>query len=161
MPAAADVLVSFEDRAPTDRITVVNDAECALGPFTLLLDLEPAPTGLFFDVALGGAGVGVVQPLRIVEGADAVLEPPIVLDGDRLLGVTLRGLAPGGQVVFTVDVDDRAAAGVLGQTRVAGSEMAGALARVSPISAPDRAAEALFEADGAARVPLPDCGPTS
>jgi hypothetical protein len=80
---------------------------------------------LIFDTQNGGIGVEVFQPFQ---SADATLD---VADGAEGLRMPLSGLAGNASTNFTIDVDDRLTASELGQIRVSGSEMQGAVVTVA------------------------------
>ena len=88
------------------------------------IDLRASAGRLIFDTAAGGTGVEVFQPLRD-EGGTAVSD---VVDGAQVIAVTLRDARAGRRAAFSIDVDDRLMASDLGQIRVTGGEMAGAVA---------------------------------
>jgi len=127
-PAAADFAVRFIEGAPKDRFEIVNRAACVRTATDLVIDLRPSAAGLVFDVTGSGAGVEVFQPFELVAGADALVQRPQVGDGDTRVTLSVRRLAPGARIAFTIDVDDTL--GPRGIT-VAGSEIEGALVRVS------------------------------
>lgn len=154
-PALAEIRVSFEDSAPTDIFTISHKGACALGPFTLELDLGGSAGRLYFDTTASGAGVQVYQPFRLVAGAQRVVAISPVGDGDERVQLSFSRFEPGEEVAFTIDVDDRMTAGPLGQTQVAGSEIAGAQIAIGP------EATGRFSANAIARIPTPRCAATS
>jgi len=148
-PARADVQIRFIEGAPVDAFEFTNIGSCDLGPMTLVLDLSPSPAGLIFDATEAGAGVEVFQPLRVREGENRLVSVPKVRDGDTVLSLGFNSLPSGGRVVVTADLDDTLTAGALGQIRVADSEIAGAVMRMTtPLTQ-----AAAF--DGTARAVLP------
>ncbi len=153
-PAAAEVTARFVEGAPNDVFEIDNSGACDFGPLRLDIDLSGAPAGLLFDVTAGGPGVLVFQPLRLVAGAEQVTGLSELADGDRALALDLAGLPAGARIVISVDIDGTLANGPLGQTRVAGAEIAGATLRVVSASS---AASAAFDAGGVARVAVSGC----
>jgi hypothetical protein len=105
-PGAADIAVDFREGAPKDRFTFRNDGACAISNARLVLDLSGSAAGLIFDVTGAGAGVEVFQPLELVTGAETLQSVPAVRDGDNRIEFAVDALPPGGQIAFTIDVDD-------------------------------------------------------
>ncbi|MDB2407531.1 aggregation factor core [Jannaschia sp.] len=143
-PAAADVVVTFDEGAPKDRFTIALEGDCALQSETVVIDLAPAPAGLIFDVTGSGAGIEVFQPFELATGQLARM--PEVRDGDRAVSLEVT-LAPSEAVAFTIDVDDTVSARGI---TVSGAEIAGAVVRVG-------AAEGRFGEDAVARVEMAAC----
>ena len=127
-PAAADMVVRFDEGAPKDRFSITNASGCAFGAMTVKIDLSGSAGGLIFDVTGQGAGVEVFQPLELVSGRDVVAEVPTVADGDTDVSLRLTGLGPNATVAFTIDVDDTAGQS---ETMVNSSEISGAKVTVS------------------------------
>lgn len=125
-PALADIEVKFREGAPTDRFTFTNVGGCDVGPSKLVVDLSGSRAGLIFDTSGSGAGVEVFQPYQTVAGGDVIAEVSPVTDGDSQITLSLRGLAPGQSIAFTIDVDDTLTNSALGQIRVSDAEIAGA-----------------------------------
>jgi nitrous oxidase accessory protein NosD len=149
--AAADIAVQFTESAPKDRFVIQNIGTCATGEATITLVLNGSAGGLIFDVTERGAGVEVFQPFDLVSGAEALTGLPVVEDGDSALVLNVAELAPGAQIVFTIDVDDTASArGIM----VSGAEISGATVNVSR-SGETRLAS--FDQNAAALVALPPC----
>ncbi|MDJ0822326.1 MAG: aggregation factor core [Paracoccaceae bacterium] len=148
--ATAELDVRFVEGAPKDRFVFANAGDCAMGQATILLDLSGSAAGLIFDTTGSGAGVEVFQPLEIVAGAEQLVSPPVVKDGDTRAVLHLRGLAPGQSVAFTIDVDDTAGGR---EITVSGSEILGAFV-VLTASTETRAG---FDQSGRAVVPMPAC----
>jgi len=111
----------FVESAPRDRFELTVGRE-DLAQVTI--DLRGSAGKLIFDTAAGGTGVEVFQPLRDEGGANA----SDVADGAEVITVTLRDAQAGGRAAFSIDVDDRLTSSDLGQIRVTGGEMAGAVA---------------------------------
>lgn len=105
-PTAADIRVRFIEGAPKDRFEITNTGACAVQRTAVTIDLSGSAAGLIFDVTGAGAGVQVFQPFELVAGAGALDELPKILDGDTRLSLSIRSLAPGAQIAFTIDVDD-------------------------------------------------------
>lgn len=143
---AQDITVQFFDGAPKDSITVINSA-CLISNATLVLDLTGSNGGLIFDVTNAGAGVEVSQPVEVTSGF-ATLSP--VRDGDKQLQIVLDSLPTGEPLSLTADLDDTLIES--GQTRVSGSEMAGA--SIS-LTLANRVLTGNFNENGAARITLP------
>ena len=128
--AKAEMQFSFVESAPKDSFRIINNAACATGAVEVIIDLSTSAGNLVFDTTDTGAGVEVYQPFELVTGAEHVLSATPISDGDSMVHINLSSLSPGDEVVFTIDVDDQLASGELGQTRIAGSEIAGASATV-------------------------------
>ena len=90
-PAAADILVRFDEGAPKDRFTITNTGNCALPLTSVTIDLTGSAAGLIFDVTGSGAGVSVFQPFQLVLGGEHVSTLPQVKDGDRAVSLKLKG----------------------------------------------------------------------
>ncbi len=153
-PGVAEMSARFVEGAPSDVLEIDNSGSCDFGPLQLDIDLSGAPAGLLFDVTAGGPGVSVFQSPRLVAGAELVTGFSELTDGDRALSLDLAGLPAGAGIVIYVDIDDTLADGPLGQTRVAGAEIAGATLRVVSGAV---AASAAFDAEGVARVAVSAC----
>ena len=65
-PAAADIVVRFDEGAPKDSFTITNADNCALPLTAITIDLAGSAAGLIFDVTGSGAGVSVFQPFQLV-----------------------------------------------------------------------------------------------
>ena len=148
-PALADLAVRFDEGAPKDRFTLTNTGDCALGAAQVTIDLGTAPAGLIFDVTASGAGVEVFQPFDVVTGAQNLRSLPRVADGDAAVTLDLKGLAAGGTVAFTIDVDDT---GGGREITVSGSEIAGATVRLAGMMQ-----RGLFDETARALVPTGAC----
>jgi len=150
-PALADIRVDFNEGAPVDRFTIINDGACPLAASTVTIDLTGSAGRLIFDVTGSGAGIEVFQPFRVVAG-DAILTGlPTVTDGDTAVSLSLRGLDGGQRVAFTIDVDDTTSSrGIM----VAGSEIDGATLRVETA---EGTREGRFGADSRASVAMGSC----
>lgn len=150
-PAWASIDVRFIEGAPKDRFEITHRGACTLSDVRLVIDLAPSAAGLIFDTTATGAGVDVFQPFELVEGADALTSHTPVNDGDRQVELSVKRLAPGTRIAFTVDVDDTL--GPRGIT-IAGSEIQGAAVRVlaSGFTATGR-----FSAQGDGQAATPPC----
>jgi len=111
----------FVESAPRDRFELQVGTE-PLSAVTV--DLRGSAGRLIFDTADGGTGVEVFQPLRDEGGTQA----GNVADGAEVIKVALNASAAGIRAAFSIDVDDRMTSSDLGQIRVTGGEMAGAVA---------------------------------
>ncbi|ABG30988.1 aggregation factor core [Roseobacter denitrificans] len=149
--AFADIVVTFDEGAPKDRFTLVNDGTCPLSDVTVTIDLGASAAGLIFDVTARGAGVQVFQPLELVAGRDLLGEVPDVRDGDNSIALPIADFAPGAQVAFTIDVDDTVGTR---EITVSGAEIEGAKVFVSHDGG---VREATFGADAIARVGMDGC----
>lgn len=125
-PAMADITVRFVESAPKDRFVISSDT-CPLQNVDVLIDLAASAGGLIFDVTSAGAGVEVFQPVEVQNGA--VTAQPVV-DGDQQLSFMINGLSAGNDIVISADLDDVLADSSLGQIRVAGSELNGAVVQM-------------------------------
>lgn len=132
----------FIESAPRDRfeLTVGTQALTAVQ-----VDLRGSAGRLIFDTADGGTGVEVYQPLRDEGGTTA----NDVADGAEAIKVALRDGKAGSRAVFSIDVDDRLSASDLGQIRVTGGEMAGAVATFE--TADGTLLKAVFDANNRAQ----------
>ncbi|MEQ8708194.1 MAG: hypothetical protein RIC36_04330 [Rhodospirillales bacterium] len=153
--AHADVTVSFTESAPKDSFTVTNTGSCDIGPSTVTIDLSTSVGGLIFDTTGSGAGVQVFQPFELVSGANRLVAVTAVSDGNNLIELQLSGLPPGEAVAFTIDVDDTLTNSTMGQTRVAGSEISGAVVSITGMTATKKSAA--FTASGKASVVHSGC----
>ncbi|MEP5758375.1 MAG: hypothetical protein ABJ327_03490 [Litoreibacter sp.] len=127
--ANADIEVRFIEGTPKDQFEIVNTADCDLGPATIEIDMSESAGGLYFDTADGGTGIEEFQPFELVTGT-TVLDHD-VSDGSTSIQLNLGGLPSGDMVAFVIDVDDTLRHGSLGQSQVAGSEIAGTSVRVT------------------------------
>lgn len=154
--AHAALEVQFTESAPTDRFTVENAGKCGSGPFELTIDLSKSAAGLIFDTTGQGAGVDVYQPFSVAAGQVTLISGSAVKDGDETLTVRVSGLAPGARATFTIDVDDTLTASELGQIRVSGAEIAGAVARITADGRSPKAGT--FDGAGRAVIDALNCG---
>jgi hypothetical protein len=126
-PASADINVRFVESAPKDRFVIKSDT-CPLSNVDVLIDLSGSAGALIFDVTAAGAGVEVFQPVEIQ--TEGVVAAPVV-DGDQQLSFSISELSAGEDVVISADLDDVLAESALGQIRVAGSELDGAVVQMT------------------------------
>lgn len=152
--AAAELQVRYFEGAPKDRFVIENLSGCALGEFSLEIDLRPSAGGLIFDTELDGAGINVAQPFELVAGGGQLAGRSEVGDGEQTLMLRFAGLERGAPVIFTIDLDDTLPSGST-QTMVQGDEMIGAVVRfqakgLSPL-------EGLFDATSQAILPVSAC----
>lgn len=124
--AIADITVRFIESAPKDRFVISSDT-CPLNSVDVLIDLNQSAGGLIFDVTPDGAGVEVFQPVEI-ESSGVTAQP--VVDGDQQLSFVISNLQAGNDIVISADLDDVLDNSRLGQIRVAGSELDGAIVRM-------------------------------
>jgi hypothetical protein len=125
-----DVSLVFSESAPRDRFEIRNDSSAGQRIQRLTLDLSPSAGQLIFDTTEGGTGVDVFQPFRTEPGEARLSRSPVVDDGSDRITLDFTRFEPGQRFRFSIDVDDRLAASDLGQTRVSGREMQGALLSV-------------------------------
>jgi len=145
--ANAELFVRFVESAPKDRFSIENRSDCAIEAQTLVLDLGQSAAGLIFDTEATGAGVEVFQPLDLVAGEEFLAVAPGVADGDNRVELSVASLPVSGEIRFTIDVDDTLAASSLGQIRVAGSEIEGAIIQLGDTAG-------VFDRSATAKVPV-------
>ncbi|PJI92440.1 hypothetical protein BC777_1291 [Yoonia maricola] len=126
-PAIADITVRFVESAPKDRFVISSDT-CPLQDVDVLIDLDGSVGGLIFDVTGAGAGVEVFQPVEVQSGL--VTAQPVV-DGDQQLSFQINDLRAGDDIVISADLDDVLTNSSLGQIRVGGSELDGAVVQMT------------------------------
>ena len=117
----------FIESAPRDRFEIRNDSSAGQRIQRLTLDLSPSAGKLIFDTIEGGTGVEVFQPFRVETGEARLRGSPVIQDGSERLTLDFTRFEPGQRFVFSIDVDDQLNASDLGQIRVSGREMEGAL----------------------------------
>lgn len=149
--ALADLNIRFIEGAPKDRFKIENAGACTLTNSIVRLDMSGSEGALIFDVTASGAGVEVFQPLEITAGRDALETVPSVVDGQNTIALSIKTLAPGDVIAFTIDVDDTRGTR---EITVTGAEIAGAT--VSHINAQTEAM-ATFAADATATVDALSC----
>jgi hypothetical protein len=126
-----EVSMAFIEGAPRDRFEVRNESSKGQRIQQLTLDLTPSAGRLIFDTLEGGTGVDVFQPFRVEAGEARLGGSPVIQDGSQRLTLRFTRFEPGQRFVFSIDVDDQLSASDLGQTRVSGREMEGALLNAS------------------------------
>ena len=124
------VSMVFTESAPRDRFEIRNASSAGQRIQRLTLDLTPSAGRLIFDTTEGGTGVEVFQPFRIESGDAKLKSPPVVHDGSERLTLDFTRFDPGQRFGFSIDVDDQLTASDLGQIRVSGREMEGAVLTV-------------------------------
>jgi hypothetical protein len=122
-----EVSMVFTESAPRDRFEIHNGSSAGQRIQRLTLDLSGSLGKLIFDTIEGGTGVEVFQPFRIEPGEAQLKGSPVVQDGSDRLTLDFARFEPGQHFRFSIDVDDQLAASDLGQIRVSGREMEGAL----------------------------------
>lgn len=122
-----EVSMVFTESAPRDRFEIRNDASAGQRIQRLTLDLSPSAGKLIFDTIEGGTGVEVFQPFRVEPGEAKLKGAPVVQDGSDRLTLDFKRFEPGQRFRFSIDVDDQLTASDMGQIRVSGREMEGAL----------------------------------
>ena len=126
----ADLSVRFIEGAPKDTFIIENTGKCALDNVVVDIDLASSDGKLFFDTTAAGAGVEVFQPFEVRSGQFTVANQSIS-DGNDAISLNVAQLAVGGNISFTIDVDDQLSNGDWGQIRISGSEINGAQARLT------------------------------
>ena len=124
------IALVFTESAPRDMFEIRNGSSKGQRIQRLTLDLAPSAGRLVFDTVAGGTGVDVFQPFRAEPGQARLAAVPDVKDGADRLELTFARFDAGQQFRFSIDVDDRLTASDMGQTRVSGREMEGALLTV-------------------------------
>jgi hypothetical protein len=122
-----EVSLVFTESAPRDRFEIRNDSSPGQRIQRLTLDLSPSAGRLIFDTTEGGTGVEVFQPFRTEPGEARLSRLPVVDDGSDRITLDFTRFEPGQRFRFSIDVDDRLTTSDLGQIRVSGREMEGAL----------------------------------
>lgn len=148
--------IEFVESAPKDRFVIANLGSCPLKEFILELDLSQSTGMLIFDTTATGLGVEVFQPFEVAAG-NIVQIAAGVDDGDSRLALRIADLGTGNRAIFTIDVDDTLPRGELGQIRVTGSEISGAIATIRVGASVETVAT--FNDESIARANLPDCPP--
>ena len=126
-PCVHEVSMVFTESAPRDRFEIRNDSSADQRIQRLTLDLSPSAGKLIFDTLEGGTGVEVFQPFRIEPGEAQLKGSPVVQDGSDRLTLDFTRFESGQRFRFSIDVDDQLTASDLGQIRVSGREMEGAV----------------------------------
>ena len=124
------IALVFTESAPRDMFEIRNGSSTGQRIQRLALDLAPSAGRLVFDTSAGGTGVDVFQPFRAETGLAKLADAPEVKDGADRLELTFARFDAGQRFRFSIDVDDRLTTSDMGQTRVSGREMAGAVLTV-------------------------------
>lgn len=150
------VSMAFTESAPRDQFEIRNDSSAGQHILRLTLDLTGSAGRLIFDTIEGGTGVEVFQPFRIESGDAKLKSPPVIQDGSNRLILEFSRFEPGQRFGFSIDVDDTLPASDLGQIRISGREMEGALltAVVGPLGAVGTERQARVDGSNRARVTL-------
>ena len=125
------VALVFTESAPRDMFEIRNESSKGQRIQRLTLDLAPSAGRLVFDTAVGGTGVEVFQPFRAEPGQAKLAVAPVVKDGADRLELNFARFDAGQRFRFSIDVDDQLTNSDLGQIRVAGREMDGAVLTVA------------------------------
>lgn len=150
--------VRFTEAAPKDIFIVENvSTEWTVTHFSL--DLNASRGNMLFDTAVGGLGQNVAQPFERRPGTAVLSTEPDIEDGDAVLELRFNAFGPGDNFHFSIDVDDRLAAGEMGQTMIGASEIKGALVRARLINSSGATVdtEGRFGDQNQAFVGLPTC----
>ena len=155
--AHAELQLTFKEGAPKDLFSITNVGHCVLGAGVMEIDLAGSAAGLIFDTTGRGAGVDVFQPFEVVRGAAYLSETSLPRDGDTVVRLVLTEFASGGEIAFTIDVDDTQPLSELGQIRVSGAEIEGASVRLTEANKP--MVQAAFTSSATAVLRAPECAP--
>jgi hypothetical protein len=124
------IALVFTESAPRDMFEIRNGSSKGQLIQRLVLDLAPSAGRLVFDTLAGGTGVDVFQPFRAEAGQARLADAPEVKDGADHLELTFARFDAGQRFRFSIDVDDRLTTSDMGQTRISGREMEGAVLTV-------------------------------
>jgi hypothetical protein len=150
--ARLEVLV--EDAAVLDVIVLRNIEACGPVSGLLRVDFGPSSGRVLIDTEYGGGGTQ--DPWTpVVRAGPARLMP--VADGARALDLLVAGLAPGEEVIVTLDIDSEGEAARAGRIVATGAEIAGARGVFTPDTVGAGALAGTFDATGTAVLagPLP------
>jgi hypothetical protein len=125
-----EVSLVFTESAPRDLFEIRNGSSKGQSVQRVTLDLAGSAGRLLFDTVEGGTGVEVFQPFRTESGEAKLSKSPTVPDGSDRLELVFDRFDAGQRFRFSIDVDDRLTASDLGQIRVSGREMEGAVMTV-------------------------------
>ena len=145
-PLRADIVVTFRDGNPHDRLRIANTG-CAAVSGTMTVDFTTSATGILLDTVRGGPGTKDPMPVEVERGPLAVGP---VADGARTLTVEVDALQPGATGVITMDVDNTSGWWPEQRIDVFGEDIAGTTILWGDAVASTRA-------DGTARMPQPPC----
>lgn len=152
------VTIHFEEGAPVDTFMIRNRSE-NLAISAVHIDLSRSSGRLIFDTTSGGDGVDVFQPYKTVSGSAKIAEPVSVGDGAQQISIRFESFPAGSDYTFSIDVDDQLTASELGQTRISGGEMEGAVANLDLVGDNEvsRRVTARFGKSNVARLKHDDC----
>lgn len=155
IPAAVScgpsVEVEFREGAPKDRFIITNTSQGDWQIEALAIDLVPSSGSLIFDTVPGGAGIDVAQPFQAGRGDVRLLTVTPAPDGARMLSLTFADFTRARSFDFTIDLDDQLVMSATGQTRIEGSEIAGASITVTMADTAENRTEMRGEFDRDAR----------
>lgn len=117
----------FVESAPRDLFRLKNHSSAQWDIQRVALDLRSSAGQLIFDITAEGAGVEVFQPFRSEISSAALAKQPEVGDGDQMIVLTFDAFSSTNDFTFSIDVDDQLRNSELGQIRVSGGEMQGAM----------------------------------
>jgi len=126
-PAAAQIEAQFTEGTPKDMFTLTNTG-CPLRDAAVVVDMTGSYGSLIFDTEGSADGSDAPQPFEAVSGT---LRDVLVEDGASVLRLHVPEWPKGGEVSFTLDVDDVLRHGELGRTQISGGEVAGTEIRIS------------------------------
>lgn len=149
----AGLKVSFNESAPKDRFSLLNDSSCDFKNVSVEIDLSSSAANLIFDTTGAGAGVEVFQPFEKVKGQFEL--QGTVTDGEQRLTLIINEFPAGETVSFTIDVDDTLERSELGNIRVSSSEMQGSQVN---IQLDGNVATGTFGRDNTSIVEIESCG---
>ena len=149
----------FTESAPRDRFHFSNVSSDGWQVQSVMLQLAGSDGNLIFDTEEGGTGVEVFQKFReeSQSATTAVVNEPA--DGDQSLTIEFSDFPAGANYTFSIDLDDQLKQSELGNIRVSGSEINGAVISVSFVS-PDgkvESADGTFDSKSHSHVAA-DCG---
>jgi hypothetical protein len=150
------VSMAFTESAPRDQFEIRNESSAGQHILRLTLNLSGSAGRLIFDTIEGGTGVEVFQPFRIESGDAKLKNPPVIHDGSNRLTLEFSRFEPGQRFGFSIDVDDTLPTSDLGQIRISGREMEGALltAVVGPLGGAGTERQVRVDGDNRARLAL-------
>lgn len=117
----------FIEGAPRDRFILKNTSAGDVTIRSASLSLSTSDGKLIFDTLEGGSGVEVFQQFKSESNAVQLVKDPELADGAETLSLDFANFNKGAEYQFSLDVDDRLTNSDLGQIRVSGSEMNGAI----------------------------------
>lgn len=117
----------FIEGAPRDRFILKNASAGNVAIQSASLSLSSSDGKLIFDTLEGGSGVEVFQQFKSESDVVQLVKTPRLADGAEVLSLDFANFNKGAEYRFSLDVDDRLTNSDLGQIRVSGSEMNGAV----------------------------------